>query len=824
MSKILLLTVLTFLLLMPLGALHAKSPDGVWQRSTIGQPALKQKVQKIQSDTFAYSAQTANLTSLRSRLQNAPKEDEGRGVSFYLPLPTGEYLPLNVFSSPVVAPKLAAKYPLIKSFQVYGTQDDRVSGRIGISSKGLFGYLYTSDGVVVIQPESAFSTDKTASGYRVYLKQSLESHADTSTRAVPDIVHESGESEIILAAQLTQQLNSLSSIGQNVQVYRLAVSLTAEATQFAGGTKERGLEFVVEAVNFLNFIYAREVGIRFELIENNDELIFTNARTDPFNVTAFAHNENHEYLNSAQGIGAENYDIGHVIDSHGGGIATFAQMCNDRHKGKGRSGLGTTGFQIGSAQWVNRLVGVFAHEIGHQIGAQHTQNNNCNRTEDDAWEMHSGSTIMGYAGVCSPSLQTSSDPFLHSGSRERIRTYIARPGLVNCGTIETFNYAPPVINAGDDVFIPTATPFMLTANLESGSSESLTYTWDQMDIGASTSANPGTWKDDGAGPLFRSFAPTEFSTRVFPSMDVVLSDDLNSFSQILPTTEREINFRVTGRSGRGLGQDDVKLNVVGNAGPFQVLNPIGTDFDNSAEVLVQWQVANTDAAPINCSHVDIDLSVDGGANFDQSLVQQTANDGGANVSLPMVAGLPVRLRVKCSDNVFFAVSRASEINQNEGSGTITALPRLDNFNNVINEGTSGATDVIIDIARQNANDQLIIYYAIGFGDPTDERTAGQDDFSDDFEPEGVLVLAIGQKNTTLTLPIRADSEDEFVTEFFALSLSNPSSGNCPRCSFLFTIFDDDEPGDDDNNSDHPVDDELCFPIRAQNGTFIMVCL
>ncbi len=825
------------LVFLPMMGVMAKSPDGLWQPTLVSNKSLSNETVSGKGSTalpFDYNAQTADLSSLIANLQKAPNERQAQGADFYYPMPEGGYLALKVFASPVMPLKLAAKYPEIRSFRVYGANNPAVGGRIGLSSKGLFGYLYTDKGIVVIQPETEFVAQSSKDQYRVYYKRDLNPDPAYIELAEPEVLPGDASAATTKNESSLSVNQSFGSVGQQLRTYRLALSLEAEATRLVGGTTQRGLEFLVETVNFLNTIFEREVGIRLVLIERNDELIFLNPNTDPFEIPSFAHTENNNYLRSEQGLPPESYDLGHVIQNFGGGQAAVGQVCNDRSKGSARTGLGPSrsGFDAGSAQWKDRIIGVFAHEVGHQFGALHTQNSICNRTERNAWEVHSGSTIMGYPGVCAPSLQRKADPVFHAGSRDAILEYIIEGAGAKCATVESVNYVPPTINAGQDRFIPTATPFVLTATSQGVAPDSVFYTWDQLDLGGATNTNPGTWKDNGSGPLFRTFAPSQSSQRVFPNMDVVLSDRLNAFAEILPTTEREINFRVTGRSGRGWGEDDIKLSVVGNAGPFKVNKPIGTVFSNNQTIAVEWQVANTNRAPINCVSIDIDLSVDGGRNFNQTLLRQTPNDGAANVSLPAVAGKNVRLRVKCSNNVFFAVSPATDLNAITDSGLITALPRLpiQSINgSAILEGTSGITNLFIDIERENTKDQLRMDFRLAVSDEL-AGIASIDDFADGFQPESTLVMPIGQKSTTFTIPIKADFIDEPQLERFFVEFKDFSSGNCPTCSFTFSIRDDDEPGDqapddgDDGNDDPETKDEICIPVVTSSRKVALICL
>ena len=101
------------------------------------------------------------------------------------------------------------------------------------------------------------------------------------------------------------------------------------------------------------------------------------------------------------------------------------------------------------------------------------------------------------------------------------------------------------------------------------------------------------------------------------------------------------------------------LTVSGGAGPFRLTSQ-ATDTDNgSATTLpVSWDVAATNAAPINTANVRILLSTDDGANFSTVLAGSTPNDGSEAVPLP--AGVQTttgRIRIEGVGNVFYDVSR-----------------------------------------------------------------------------------------------------------------------------------------------------------------------
>jgi hypothetical protein len=103
--------------------------------------------------------------------------------------------------------------------------------------------------------------------------------------------------------------------------------------------------------------------------------------------------------------------------------------------------------------------------------------------------------------------------------------------------------------------------------------------------------------------------------------------------------------------------DTVALAVTDAAGPFLVTTPnTAVTWDSGAQKSVTWDVANTDIAPVNCSAVKIRLSTDGGYTYPLTLLNNTANDGSAVVTVPNEATAEARVRVQCASNIFFDIS------------------------------------------------------------------------------------------------------------------------------------------------------------------------
>ncbi|MCP4299586.1 MAG: hypothetical protein GY783_03295, partial [Gammaproteobacteria bacterium] len=277
---------------------------------------------------------------------------------------------------------------------------------------------------------------------------------------------------------------------------------------------------------------------------------------------------------------------------------------------------------------------------------------------------------MSYSGICgAENIQIQSDANFHSESIAQIDSYTSAGG--SCYSLVSANNPnEPVAGAGNDYVIPKGTPFQLSGSASDADSDTLSYQWDQTDLGSITSAATlGT--DLGDNPLFRSFPPQVSAVRDFPALGTQV-DGLSDLSEALPCTSRDLNFRLTVRDGKsGQATDEVTLTVDNTAGPFGITShsTASTIIANAGTVDVFWDVANTDNALLNCSTVDIDLLTfaSGHASYGiTSLQAGTANDGSEAVTIPDSANDRARFRVSCSTNIFYDISDADLVIQGAG--------------------------------------------------------------------------------------------------------------------------------------------------------------
>jgi len=607
---------------------------------------------------------------------------EQGNVQIDLPLPDGGYGRFLVLESPIMEPGLAAKFPQIKTYLVQGLDDPTASGRLDWTPAGFRGSVLSSKGSFFIDPYWQNSDAVSISYYTSQAGEAKDFRCGVK-----------GSSQRTLSASRS---SSARPTGATLRIYRLALAATGEYTAAVSGTMPgtvgQALAAMVTTINRVNSVYERDFSIRLNLINGTINLIYTDPTTDPYtdDNSQILINENQANVDLV--IGDSNYDIGHVFGTAGGdligdGLAGKGVVCRTGQKASGVTGRSSP---VGDAYNIDFV----AHEMGHQFGGNHTFNGTSGGAagpgrvnSNTAHEPGSGSTIMAYAGICAPQdLQSNSDDYFHVASYGEIDTYTSTsPGNGAFSSASTGNLPPTISPLSINIIsIPAQTPFALTASATDANGDTLTYCWEEFDLGPVQNpiASP---RDNGSSPIFRSYNPTTSPTRVFPSLRYILGNanippatyssngKTYATGEFLPTTTRTMNFRVTVRDnaagGGGVNWASMRVASLASAGPFAIAS------FNTADRLVigstrtiTWSVNNTGAGTtINCANVKISLSLDGGQTFPVVIAASVPNTGSYSFVVPNNATTLGRIKVEAVGNIFFDINNANFIIQVAGA-------------------------------------------------------------------------------------------------------------------------------------------------------------
>lgn len=609
-----------------------------------------------------YKSYQLDKNLLSQKLAKAPKRNSKFSRSnVVIPFPdaSGKMVNFAVLKASVMAPELAKKYPNNNSYVGQSLSDKSVNIRFSVNQLGVYAMIFKAGmKVVYIDP-----IDKPRTNYMVYKRSSLPK----KDQSFVCLTKETKGFNVAPIQQKTLNANDI-----KLRTFRLALAATAEYSQFhvsqAGlstGTDAQKKAAVLAAMTTtmtrVNGVFENDVALTMVLVANNDQLIYLDSAIDPYTNGNGSTMLSENQINIDNVIGSVNYDIGHVFSTGGGGIASLNSPCTNA-KAQGVTGQSNP---IGDAFDIDFVI----HEMGHQYGATHTFNGDTgscsggNRNNATAVEPGSGSTIMAYAGICSPqNVQQHSDAYFHIVSIQQMFNNISA-GASNCSALSNLTNNPnvPVVDAGADVVIPKSTPFKLIAVGSDTDNNALTYTWEQTDTEITTIPPSATAT---GGSVFRSINPTVSATRYFPSLKTILAGQTANTWEVVPSVSRTLNFDVTVRDnvvgGGQTAKDSKVVTVESTAGPFVVTSQnTSTNVDIGSTQSVTWDVANTNVAPVSCSFVDILLSTDGGLSFPITLASNMPNSGSYDVLIPNNPTSNARIMVAGVNNVFFNVNTSN---------------------------------------------------------------------------------------------------------------------------------------------------------------------
>lgn len=643
----------SYTLIVLLSAFVATAAHGQRNYFTLlqGDPAVKGERRIVPERYLNAKLQVEELEQWLEDVTEVPLEEASSVIA--LPTPEGGVEHFVIIRTPIMEPELARKFPDISTFT--GRSLDRPGStlKMDITPHGFHAMVLALDNDPIFIDPFAFGD---RDHYIVYRKSAFrktlpEGFSFCSYEEVNDLEEAARMSEEWISTMGTDRAGDC-----QLRTYRLALACTGEYANYHGSNtinnnKSFAMAAMVTSMNRVNGMFERDATLRMIMVANNDQIIYLNGSTDPYSNGNGGTMLGQNITTCNTVIGSSNYDIGHVFSTGGGGVAYLNSPCTSNKAG------GVTGQSnpVGDPFDIDYV----AHEMGHQYGGNHTQNNNCNRSANAAFEPGSASTIMGYAGICSPNVQSNSDALFLGYSMIEMAANITVGSSSGCPVVTSSGNNAPSVSAGPDRTIPRSTPFVLTATAsDANPGQTLTYAWEQMNNQVSTQPPVST---STGGPNFRAFLPSSSPSRYFPNLPAIIANTTPTW-EVLPSVGRTLNFKVTARdnfSGAGCnGQDDVVVTVSGTAGPFVVTQPnTAVSWTAGSTQTITWNVASTNVSPVNCSTVDILLSTDGGSTYPFTLLSSTANDGSQNVTFPSgVATTTARVMVKASANIFFDIS------------------------------------------------------------------------------------------------------------------------------------------------------------------------
>jgi subtilisin-like proprotein convertase family protein len=596
-----------------------------------------------------------NAAQFKQTLANVPQKSSGQeGVVIQLPNIKGALEKYQVWESSNFEPALQAQFPEIRAFVGKGITDPTAVLNFSFDPRGIQTMVFRADkGTEFIEPYT-----KDNSVYVVF---------DSETRFKGKLPFVCSTEDLAVSQNLSDKLvNATQASNEVYKTMRLALSCTAEYTTFHGGTVPLALAAMNATMLRCNAIFERDLAIKLLIIANNSLIIYTNAATDPYSTEtgtgapAAWNSQLQATLNSV--ILPANYDIGHLFGATGGGgsAGCIGCVCVDATKGSGITSP-TDGIPRGDTFDIDYV----AHEMGHQMGANHTFTHTAENNTVNV-EPGSGSTIMAYAGIGGggTDMQSNSDAYYTFKSISQIQSNMNTKTCPISTSLTVTNPKPIIAVLGTTFSIPISTAFKLTGSGTGTAGEVLTYCWEQNDDATTvggTSTFPSPTKTNG--PNFRSRVPSFSPVRFMPQFSDVLNGNLIPSWETTSSVARTLNFALTVRDNvLGGGQTNsiaTSVNVINTGAAFAITNPNTTDvsWNTGSTQTVTWNVAGTTANGINTANVNILLSTDGGVTFPIVLASNTSNDGTEAITMPSTPSTTCRILIEAVGNIFYAVSK-----------------------------------------------------------------------------------------------------------------------------------------------------------------------
>ena len=509
----------------------------------------------------------------------------------------------------------------IKSFVGYYKGDFVASLSVGKSVSGSFNYQGTSYEISDSKGQLVFY--KSEQG--VCGNQDKEPHKH-SAFARPVLAAEEAQPKIANT--------------QVLRVYRLAMHIpySTFTTEHFKEKLQKVETFWADTENFLNEMYMRDLGVRFEVV-NDERLIIKDAAKETFASTrnaSYVKDNSTIVINNL--IGENSYDVGISL------VYTSSQK-EARIRGLAHiEGVYQPNTKADAVAVLTKEV--IAHEIGHLFGGRHTFGSHKGSAAYDSekTELGSGTSVMSYG---------SPRDFFSLSSIERIRKRLTQvPAKAKDKTFAT--QAPRIDRSKlkNHYTIPKGTFFQFYIPATDPDSEQLLYTVNQHDV-RNADETPITqyaiYKPTTVNPVTIKTEYYENSGNVVTNSGLA-HQTTGTFTFWLGVSDAQPQQAADYIVQYDLAETKV---TVKEGTPFEITTTPKNKYKGGEKISLQWKV---DAAIFAGTKVRVLLSDDLGKTFKHIVLAETANDGAEEVTLPNINTSKAVLKVEVIEGVAFALT------------------------------------------------------------------------------------------------------------------------------------------------------------------------
>ncbi|GJQ07891.1 hypothetical protein CAPN010_20490 [Capnocytophaga cynodegmi] len=413
-----------------------------------------------------------------------------------------------------------------------------------------------------------------------------------------------------------------------LRVYRLAV-LVDWYYYSREGSIEAVKKYWSSLEATLNEIYMRDIGIKFEIV-NDEKLIFNTSDKQTFDNKTSRYIIDNSTLKINQLIGADNYDVGIVI-------------AKSRSKNNGLAVLGGAFDASKKAAAVAiKSYATIGHELGHMFGSLHTFTTGGDSTIKT--EPENGTSIMSYGSprdfFSLPSIYFIRRRILGDGAyyQDRARTILKKEWLKGENPvfgIDTKNQAPiiDVSKLESEYRLPKETFFQFTINATDPDNDPLLYAIHQADIKNDETSSVAEFVTEKSSSVNTKAYYTHWVTEngfLRKQYDLKVGKEY-TFWLGVNDTKNTLNERSNHATRYDMHEAKVKF-VEGK--PFKITKFEGKKYKMGEKVTLTWDV---DQTLFQNTKVRILLSDDFGKTFKHILVPETENDGSCEIVMPNIA-------------------------------------------------------------------------------------------------------------------------------------------------------------------------------------------